>query len=120
MPPTAMAGPWLKKLLPDALSSSSGAVPNGIVFRLAEAYLNYAEALNEAQGAVPAAYDAVNTIRARSGMPNLPTGLTKDQFRDRVHNERDIELAFEDHRLWDIRRWKVAENEGVMKEHSTG
>lgn len=107
-------GAWLKKLLPDALSASSGAVPNSIVFRLAEAYLNYAEALNEAQGPVPAAYDAVNTIRQRSGMPKLPEGLTKEQFRDRVHNERDIELAFEDHRLWDIRRWKVAENDGVM------
>ncbi|MVM36700.1 RagB/SusD family nutrient uptake outer membrane protein [Spirosoma sp. HMF3257] len=108
-------GAWLKKLLPDALSASSGAVPNGIVFRLAEAYLNYAEALNEAQGPVPAAYDAVNTIRQRSGMPKLPTGLTKEQFRDRVRNERDIELAFEDHRLYDIRRWKIAENDGVMQ-----
>ncbi|MFD2934745.1 RagB/SusD family nutrient uptake outer membrane protein [Spirosoma flavum] len=108
-------GAWLKKLLPDALSASAGAVPNGIVFRLAEAYLNYAEALNEAQGPVPAAYDAVNTIRQRSGMPKLPTGLTKEQFRDRVRNERDIELAFEDHRLYDIRRWKIAENDGVMQ-----
>lgn len=108
-------GAWLKKLMPDALSSSTAAVPNGIVFRLAEAYLNYAEALNEAQGPLPAAYDAVNTIRQRSGMPKLPTGLTKEQFRDRVHNERDIELAFEDHRLWDIRRWKIAEQEGVMQ-----
>jgi hypothetical protein len=107
-------GAWLKKLMPDALSSTAGAVPNGIVFRLAEAYLNYGEALNEAQGPVQAAYDAVNTIRARSGMPRLPAGLTKEQFRDRVRNERDIELAFEDHRLYDIRRWKLAENEGVM------
>ncbi len=108
-------GAWLKKLMPDALSSSSSAVPNGIVFRLAEAYLNYAEALNEAQGPVPAAYDAVNTIRQRSGMPKLPAGLSKEQFRERVRNERDIELAFEDHRLWDIRRWMVAQNEGVMQ-----
>ncbi|GAB2594668.1 RagB/SusD family nutrient uptake outer membrane protein [Spirosoma areae] len=108
-------GAWLKKLMPDALSSSAGVVPNAIVFRLAEAYLNYAEALNEAQGPVPAAYDAVNTIRQRSGMPKLPAGLTKEQFRSRVRNERDIELAFEDHRLYDIRRWMVAEEEGVMK-----
>ncbi len=108
-------GAWMKKLIPDVLSTSSGAVPNSIVFRLAEAYLNYAEALNEAQGPMPAAYDAVNTIRQRSGMPKLPAGLTKEQFRDRVHNERDIELAFEDHRLWDIRRWKIAEQEGVMR-----
>ncbi|MFD2570475.1 RagB/SusD family nutrient uptake outer membrane protein [Spirosoma soli] len=107
-------GAWMKKLIPDQLSTASGAVPNSIVFRLAEAYLNYAEALNEAQGPVPAAYDAVNAIRQRSGMPKLPTGLTKEQFRERVRNERDIELAFEDHRLWDIRRWMIAQNEGVM------
>ncbi len=108
-------GAWMKKLIPDILSTSSDALPHDILFRLAEAYLNYAEALNEAKGPVAEAYTAVNTIRNRSGMPNLPAGLTKDQFRLRVQNERDIELAFEDHRFWDIRRWKVAENEGVMK-----
>ena len=108
-------GAWMKKLIPDILSTSASATPNDILFRLAEAYLNYAEALNEAQGPVAAAYDAANTIRARSGQPNLPAGLTKDQFRTRIQNERDIELAFEDHRMWDIRRWKIAENEGVMK-----
>ncbi len=108
-------GTWLKKFMPDALSASVSAVPNGMVFRLAEAYLNYAEALNEAQGPVQAAHDAVNLIRQRSGMPKLPANLTKEQFRDRVRNERDIELAFEDHRLYDIRRWKIAENPGVMQ-----
>lgn len=108
-------GAWLKKHIPDLLSSSVSVVPNDIVFRLAEAHLNYAEALNEAQGPIAAAYTSVNIIRNRSGMPNLPAGLTKDQFRARIQNERDIELAFEDHRFWDIRRWKIAENEGVMK-----
>lgn len=108
-------GAWLKKFMPDALGNNSNVVPNGIVFRLAEAYLTYAEALNEAQGPVPAAYDAVNAIRRRSGMPNLPAGLTQAQFRQRVRNERDIELAFEDHRLYDIRRWKIAEQAGVMQ-----
>jgi starch-binding outer membrane protein, SusD/RagB family len=108
-------GAWMKKFIPDILSTSSNATPNDILFRLGEAYLNYAEALNEAQGPVAAAYQAVNIIRNRSGMPNLPTGLTKTQFRERIRNERDVELAFEDHRFWDIRRWVIAENEGVMK-----
>lgn len=108
-------GAWLKKFIPDALSPTQTAVPNSIVFRLAEAYLNYAEALNEAQGPVLEAHNAVNAIRVRSGMPRLPLGLSKEQFRERVRNERDIELAFENHRLWDIRRWKVAEQEGVMQ-----
>ena len=107
-------GAWMKKNIPDILSSASNATPNSIVFRLAEAYLNYAEALNEAEGPVADAYDAVDIIRSRSGMPNLPQGLTKEQFRERIQNERDIELAFEDHRLFDIRRWKVAEKDGVM------
>jgi hypothetical protein len=48
-------------------------------------------------------------------MPNLPTGLSQAEFRTRVRNERDIELAFEDHRFWDIRRWLIAENDGVMQ-----
>ena len=76
----------------------------------AEIYLNYAEALNEAQGPVAAAYDAVNTIRARSGMPALPNGLSKDEFRERVRKERGVEFAFEGHRWWDIRRWLIAED----------
>ncbi len=107
-------GAWMKKNIPDILSTASNATPNAIVFRLAEAYLNYAEALNEAQGPVPAAYEAANAIRSRSGMPDLPQGLTKEQFRLRIQNERAIELAFEDHRLYDIRRWMIAEQDGVM------
>lgn len=108
-------GAWLKKFIPDALSATVSAAPNAITFRLAEAYLNYAEALNEAQGPVPAAHAAVNLIRQRSGMPPLPANLTREQFRQRVRNERDIELAFEHHRFWDIRRWKIAEQDGVMQ-----
>lgn len=111
-----VTGQWITKFIPPSMSnSSSRAMPNDVIFRLGEAYLDYAEALNEAQGPVPAAYTAVNTIRARSGQPDLPGGLTKDQFRDRVRNERAIELFYEDHRVWDIRRWLIAENDGVMK-----
>ena len=92
-----------------------GAVPNGLIFKLSEFYLSYAEALNEYYATPPQeAYDAVNTIRNRSGMPNLPNGLSQSQFRERVRNERAIELAFDGHRLWDIRRWEIAD-EGIMK-----
>lgn len=79
------------------------------IIRLAELYLNYAEALNEAEGPTPAVYQAVNTIRSRSGMPDLPAGLSKEDMRTRIRHERKIELAFEDHRFWDVRRWKIAE-----------
>ena len=92
-----------------------GAVPNGLIFKLSELYLNYAEALNEYYDTpTPEAYQAVNDIRARSGMPSLPDNLTKEQFRERVRNERAIELAFDGLRFWDIRRWEIAEEEGVM------
>ncbi|MEB3374970.1 RagB/SusD family nutrient uptake outer membrane protein [Bacteroides sp. CR5/BHMF/2] len=79
-------------------------------FRLAELYLNYAEAANEASttGIVPNdAVDAVNTVRSRVGMPGIPYGLSCDQFRLRVRNERRVELAFEEHRFFDVRRWKI-------------
>ncbi len=109
-----LGGAWLRKGIPDALTRSNPVIVNWTVFRLAEAYLNYAEAINEAEGPADA-YAYLNTIRNRSGMPDLPAGLTKDQFRERVRNERAIELFFEDHRFWDIRRWLIAEEEGVMQ-----
>lgn len=76
-------------------------------YRLAELYLNYAEAENEANGATSEAYKAVNKIRARADMPDLPVGLTQDQLRDRIRRERRVELAIEEHRFWDVRRWKI-------------
>lgn len=91
------------------------AVPNDVLFRLGETYLDYAEALNEDQGPVAEAYTAVNAIRSRSGQPDLPGGLSQAQFRDKIRNERAIELFDEDHRFWDIRRWLIAEQDGVMK-----
>lgn len=107
-------GHWQRKFVPEALTSSTPATPNNILYRLAEAYLIFAEALNEAQGPVDEAYNAVNIIRNRSGQPNLPSGLTQDEFRTRVRNERAIELAFEDNRLYDILRWMIAEEDGIM------
>jgi hypothetical protein len=87
------------------------------VFRHGEILLNYAEAMNEAYGpntaaAAPltlTALAAVNSIRRRATMPNFPASLTKDAFRIKLRNERRVELAFEDHRFWDIRRWKIAD-----------
>lgn len=87
-----------------------------IVFRVAELYLNYAEALNEYNDTPPAAaFDAVAIVRSRSGMPAFPSTLGKVEFREKLRTERGVELAFEDHRFWDIRRWLIAEKEGVMQ-----
>jgi len=109
-------GCWQRKPVPDAYTMwYKEAYGNWTMFRLAELYLNYAEALNEFSGPVQAAFDAVNLIRARSGMPNFPAGLTKDQFRAKIRNERAIELAFDGHRVWDERRWLISDTEGLMK-----
>jgi len=88
------------------------------IIRLAEVYLNYAEAANEAWGpdgkaasATLSAVEAVSVVRARVSMPEVrPEYLvSKDSFRDRVKNERTVELCFEgNHYYCDIRRWKDA------------
>ena len=79
-----------------------------IYYRLGELYLNYAEALNESAGPVEDVYTYVNAIRNRSGLPDLPEDLNKDQMRERIRHERQIELAFETHRYFDCHRWKIA------------
>lgn len=88
------------------------------LFRLAELYMNFAESAYESTGDpytkivlgpgnTMSAWDAVNAIRARAGMPNLPTGLGKADFEIRYRNERRVEFAFEEHRYFDVRRWKI-------------
>lgn len=103
-------GYLLKKLTnPDFVASPKTEIKHiWIFFRLGEQYLNYAEALNEAQGPVADVYKYVNLIRQRSGMPSLPVGLSKDDMRTRIRHERQIELAFETHRYFDTLRWKIA------------
>lgn len=91
------------------------------MFRLAEMYLNFAEAayqstgnpdtqINIGNGFSMSARDAINTIRRRVGMPDLPSGLSKDEFEKRYRNERRVELAYEGHRYYDVRRWKIMED----------
>jgi starch-binding outer membrane protein, SusD/RagB family len=82
-----------------------------VIFRYGEILLNFAEAQNEVAGPDASVYDAVNQIRKRAGMPNLPTGLSKDQMRARIKNERRVELAFEEHRFFDVRRWKTGDTD---------
>jgi hypothetical protein len=76
-------------------------------FRLAEIYLNYAEAKFEL-GDEATCRDYISKVRARVGMPAIPASVTGEALRQRLYNERRIELAFESHRFFDIRRWKIA------------
>lgn len=117
-PNSTRTGYYLKKFLTDQLNLAQGgtAQHNWIIFRYAEVLLNYAEAMNEAYGPdnIPAGYpysarQALMLVRDRAStsLP-IPVAGTKDDFRIIVKHERKIELAFEDHRYWDLLRWKDA------------
>lgn len=105
-----------KSITFDAGSASANTNHNWVLFRYAEVLLNYAEAMVNAYGDINrttancamSALDAVNAVRGRTGvkMPALPGNLSATDFLKRVKNERRVELAFEGHRFWDLRRWK--------------
>ena len=97
------------------------------MMRLSELYLNYAEALNEVSGPSLEVYDAMNKIRERAGIPTVQEAwsdvayaatpnkhTSKEGLREIIRQERMIELAFEGHRYYDIRRWKLAEEYFTM------
>jgi hypothetical protein len=93
------------------------------LIRYAEVLLNYAEAINEA-GQPEKAVEKLVILRSRAGiLPGadnrygIKAGITKEELRPIIQNERRIELAFEDHRWNDIRRWKIAST--VLKGFNT-
>jgi hypothetical protein len=92
----------------------TGALRSLVMMRLAEIYLNYAEAINEwkdDQSLRDEAAVYVNRIRERAGIPPLESAKTSSQaaMRTAIRDERRVELAFENFRAWDTRRWKIAE-----------
>ncbi|MBQ8421666.1 MAG: RagB/SusD family nutrient uptake outer membrane protein [Bacteroidales bacterium] len=111
-------GYYLKKFLTDNLNLTQGQTVqhNWVAYRWGEVLLNYAEAMNEAYGpdAVPAGFSmsarqALQMVRDRASslLPQV-TATDVESFRKAVKHERRIELAFEDHRYWDLIRWKDA------------
>lgn len=88
---------------------------NIILIRYAEVLLTYAEAKNEISGPDNSVYEALDAVRARSGMPVVDRVkyAGKDALRGLIRNERRVELALEGQRYMDIRRWKTAPQ--VMK-----
>lgn len=114
-------GYYMRKFFNDGVTwnqqSNTSSRRPWVIFRYAEILLNYAEALNEVQGPTADVLRYVNQIRQRTGiaLPALQTGnptgngyvqLTKEAMRERIHNERRVELCFEGHRFFDVRRWK--------------
>lgn len=93
------------------------------IFRLAEFYLNYAEALNEVSPNNQEIITALNVIRRRGGIPLLAPGNPvydlnfgdKVKMREVIRRERAVELFGEEHRFFDVRRWKIAPEDGVMQ-----
>lgn len=98
-----------KFVKPGASKDVSVQYPSVKFFRLAEIKLNYAECAIE-YGSGTALQEAklqIDEVRARVGMPKLPSGLNQEQLRLRVRNERRVELAFEENRYFDVRRWQL-------------
>lgn len=119
---TTKTGYYLKKYMNDAYPlqnpwGNAGFQP-WIYIRYAEVLLNFAEAANEAygpdvtpSGATMSARQAVNMVRQRPSvnMPVIAAGVSQSAMREAIRRERRVELAFEEHRFYDVRRWKIAD-----------
>lgn len=113
-------GYYLRKFMTDNLNLQQNATAQHmwVLYRHAELLLNYAEAMNEAYGpdAKPEGYalsarEALTEVRnsASTSLPKV-TATDKEQLRKAIKHERRVELAFEDHRYWDLIRWLDAED----------
>jgi len=120
-------GYYLRKWLSDAVSMVPGERSNAkhynALFRKGEMFLNFAEAANEAVGPDVAingktAREVIAEVRRRAGITNdnyLAGISTKEEMRELIKNERRIELCFEGHRFFDLRRWKDQLNTTIQK-----
>jgi len=106
----SMTGYYIKKFLNESnpiIYGDNRGNENWILIRYAEILLNYAETqLNLGNDGEARIY--MNLVRERVGMPGIPAAEIGDVLRNRYVNERTIELAFEEHHFFDVRRWKTA------------
>lgn len=110
-----LSGYYLVKYLDDRIDHLKGGKTsmNFQMMRYAEVLLNYAEAINEAADNASNRQLAVaqlNAIRARAGITGTldATNFTQAKLRERIRKERRVELCFEEHRFFDVRRWEIA------------
>ena len=105
-------GYYMRKFMPDYenVTSYEDHYRDWIYFRYAGVLLGYAEAQNEYSGPSDDVFNAVESVRQRAGLDpyTLDHSISKDSLRTIIRNERRKELAFEEQRFWDIRRWKIA------------
>jgi len=115
----SFTGYYYKKYIPRDIQGNwdNNSYNDVVLMRYAEVLLNYAEAKIEANQIDQSVYDAINQVRQRADvmMPLLTTTNANGQvaLREAVRRERRVEFPVEDNRLFDIRRWKIAET--VMK-----
>lgn len=95
------------ELIPYGYSTQSQ--QDWVMLRYAEVLLIYAEAQNEIAGPDQMVYEAINQIRNRVNMPDVPAGINQQEMRETIRHERRIELAFEGLRYYDLKRWRIAE-----------
>lgn len=108
---TTCTGYYMRKLFDGSKKTQTdGFLPGDLTYyfmRYAEVLLIYAEAMAE-QGSIDDALTALNKVRARAGFTTPVTAGSKAEFMRLLRHERMVELAFEGHRFWDLRRWGLA------------
>jgi hypothetical protein len=120
----SISGYWIKKLVNIATVCADDGAMTTVQYpwpeiRLADLYLMYSEALNEVHGPNEDVFKWINLVRLRAGIPSVQDAWTnyarenakfnnKEGMREIIQLERAVELAFEGHRYWDLRRWKRA------------
>lgn len=115
---TPGGGPFFRKYLDPQATTGAGDENDIILLRYADVLLMLAEAVNEVAGPTAEAYDAVNQVRRRAGLADLPPGLSREQFKDAVHLERRYELVLEGHTYFDMQRhweWSKRRVEAHMR-----
>jgi len=104
----SLTGYYQRKYIDESVPTNIASGGYWKKMRLAELYLNWAEAENEVNGPTQKVYQILKVIRDRAHMPNIKSGISdKAEMRAYIQKERMTELCLEGFRFWDVRRWKI-------------